>query len=151
MTSLFQRKTMERYNAKQQFIIAGYWLPVFVYCGLIFYLSSLQASEIPAPSLFQFIGDKNIHAIEYAILAVLCYRAFRRAAGPWAARYALVLSVIAAVAYGLTDEIHQVFVPTRDPSFLDLWADLIGASIGAGLVHASSRFSLRSTPLNSKR
>ena len=60
-----------------------------------------------------------------------CYRAFRWAAGPAAARHAVLLAVVTASAYGLTDEVHQAFVPLRDASWQDWLADTVGAALAA--------------------
>jgi VanZ family protein len=108
-----------------------YWAPVAVYCGVIFTWSALPHPEQYAPDLFRFTGDKVLHAIEYGILGVLCYRAFRYAAGPWARNYALALAILAAVAYGASDEFHQTFVPSRESSGWDVLADGVGAVIAA--------------------
>jgi VanZ family protein len=62
---------------------------------------------------------------------VLCYRAFRWAAGPAIARQAVVLAILTASVYGITDEVHQAFVPLRESSWQDWLADTIGAVIGA--------------------
>ncbi len=108
-----------------------YWLPVAAYAGLIFYLSSLSHPEAYFPSLVAELGDKVLHAVEYGLLSVLCYRAFRHGAGAWAARYALQLAIVAAATYGVTDEVHQAFVPLREAEAGDLLMDTIGAAIGA--------------------
>ena len=108
-----------------------YWLPVVIYAGLIFFLSSLSHPEQLAPSLFEMLGDKTLHAIEYGILAVLCYRAFRHAAGSRAARYALGFAIMAASLYGVTDEVHQAFVFSRESSGWDVLADSVGATLGS--------------------
>ena len=108
-----------------------YWLPVAAYAGLIFYLSSLSHPEEYIPSLLGELGDKVLHAMEYGVLSVLCYRAFRHGAGAWAARYALRLAIVAAATYGVTDEVHQAFVPLREAEAGDLLMDMIGAAIGA--------------------
>lgn len=109
-----------------------YWLPVVAYASLIFYLSSLPHPEEDLPKfLFEKIGDKLLHLIEYAVLAILCYRAFRRAAGPRVAQQAVMFAILAASFYGMTDEVHQAFVPLRESSWLDWIADTAGAVIGA--------------------
>ncbi len=36
-----------------------------------------------------------------------------------------------AVAFGVTDEVHQSFVPGRNADLMDLVADALGASLGA--------------------
>ncbi|MEK6617830.1 MAG: VanZ family protein, partial [Nitrospirota bacterium] len=95
------------------------------------YLSSLSQPDEYVPSLLAELGDKVLHAMEFGMLGILCYRAFRHAAGAWAAHYALFLAVAASVGYALTDEVHQAFVPLREPEAWDLLADSIGASIAA--------------------
>jgi VanZ family protein len=109
-----------------------YWLPAVLYAGMIFYMSSQSHPEEQLPSfLLKDVSDKVLHAVEYAGLAVLCYRAFRRAAGPSVARQALGLAIVTASIYGITDEVHQFFVPFRESSWLDWLADTAGAAVGA--------------------
>jgi VanZ family protein len=109
-----------------------YWVPVALYAGVIFYLSAQSHPEEQLPSfLLQDVSDKVLHAVEYGILALLCYRAFRWAAGPAVARQAVVLAIVTASVYGVTDEVHQFFVPFRESSWLDWLADTVGATIVA--------------------
>lgn len=112
--------------------VLWYWAPAALYAGLIFFLSAQSHPEDSLPSfLFKEVSDKVLHAVEYGILAVLCYRAFRWAAGSAIARQAVVLAVLTASVYGITDEVHQAFVPLRESSWQDWLADTIGAFIGA--------------------
>jgi VanZ like family len=104
-----------------------YWVPVGIVAGLIFFLSS-----VPTPErylwFFQWaFGDKMGHALEYGALSILCYRAFRHGTGSWAARHAFLLAVVASAAYGMTDEWHQYFVPSRSADGMDVLADTAGA------------------------
>jgi VanZ family protein len=109
-----------------------YWLPVALYAGAIFYWSSQSHPEKQLPSfLLEDVNDKVLHAVEYGILALVCYRAFRWGAGPLVARQALVLAIVTASVFGITDEVHQFFVPFRESSWQDWLADTIGAAIGA--------------------
>jgi VanZ family protein len=109
-----------------------YWMPVVLYAGTIFFLSAQSHPEEQLPSfLLEGVSDKVLHAVAYGILSLLCYRAFRWAAGPAVARQAVVLAIVTASVYGLTDEVHQLFVPFRESSWLDWLADTIGAVIGA--------------------
>jgi VanZ family protein len=109
-----------------------YWLPVVLYAGAIYFWSSQSHPEEQLPSfLLKDVSDKVLHAVEYSILSLLCYRAFRWAAGPTVARRAVVLAIVTASVYGLTDEAHQLFVPFRESSWQDWLADTIGAVIGA--------------------
>ena len=109
-----------------------YWVPVVLYAGAIFYLSALPHPQEKLPSfLFEDVSDKVLHAVEYGILSVLCYRAFRRAAGPAVVRQAVLLAIVTASGYGITDEVHQAFVPFRESGWEDWLADTIGSAIGA--------------------
>ena len=109
-----------------------YWVPVALYAGAIFYFSAQSHPEDQLPSfLFKQISDKVLHSVAYGILSFLCYRAFRWAAGPAVARQAVVLAIVAASVYGITDEVHQFFVPFRESDWQDWLADTIGAVIGA--------------------
>jgi VanZ family protein len=103
-----------------------------LYAGAIFYLSSQSHPEEQLPSfLFKGVSDKVLHGVEYGILALLCYRAFRWAAGPAVAQQAVVLAIMTASVYGITDEVHQLFVPFRESDWRDWLADTAGAVIGA--------------------
>jgi VanZ family protein len=68
--------------------------------------------------------------IEFAVLGVLCYRAFRRTAGPFGAEYAVVFAILTASLYGVTDELHQAFVPFRTATWSDWMADTAGGMVG---------------------
>jgi VanZ family protein len=112
--------------------VLWYWVPVVLYAGAIFYLSAQPHPQEKLPSfLFEDVSDKVLHAVEYGILSVLCYRAFRWGAWPAAARQAIVLAIVTASGYGVTDEVHQAFVPLRESGWQDWLADTIGATIGA--------------------
>ena len=109
-----------------------YWAPVGLYAGLIFFLSAQSHPEDDLPSfLFEEISDKVLHAVEYAVLGALCYRAFRWGVSGWVASRALLFAIVTASLYGMTDEAHQFFVPFRESSWQDWLADTIGAAIGA--------------------
>ncbi|MGH7254156.1 MAG: VanZ family protein [Nitrospirales bacterium] len=118
--------------------LLAYWLPLLSYAGLIFYFSSLPLKELEPllPPVLEELGDKVAHGMEYAVLGVLWYRALRLAGGPWAAARALPLAIIFSAGYGLSDEFHQAFVPTREMDWFDVAADIVGASLGAWLWHA---------------
>lgn len=77
------------------------------------------------------------HLIEYAVLAVLCYRAVpsRSTGGRRKAGTALVL----AVMIGGLDELHQRFVPGRMGTVKDWALDAIGAALGLGVAFVVDR------------
>ncbi len=108
-----------------------YWTPVALYAALIFFLSSLSEPDVYVPALPIPYADKALHAVEYGVLAILTYRAFRYAGNTWSAAHAAILAIAASTVYGLTDEFHQAFVPLRDSSVWDLVADWMGSVVGA--------------------
>jgi VanZ family protein len=123
----------------QTMLRIGYWLPALLYAGLIFSLSALPHPEKLIPTIFEVLGDKTLHAIEYGVLGVLCYRGFRYAAGDRGRRHALGLAILAASLYGLTDEIHQAFVPNRISSGWDVLADFVGAALASAGWHWNTK------------
>ena len=108
-----------------------YWGPVWGYAGLIFYLSTLSHPEQSVLSWLDFFSDKVLHAVEYAGLGGLCYRAFRWGTHDAWAQQAIPLAIVTASLYGMSDEAHQLFVPFRDSSWQDWVADTLGATLGA--------------------
>lgn len=102
------------------------WPLVAAYMAMIFYLSHKPAIEIPP--LFQH-QDKVFHFTEYLGLAVLLAFAF----GIWPARRRFLLAFALASVYGVTDEIHQSYVPGRECSAWDWLADTAGGWAGAWL------------------
>jgi VanZ family protein len=102
------------------------WGPVLLYMGVIFYLSSLSDAPLP-PGL----TDKPSHSLGYFGFGVVVARAF---AGGIPRRFGwrtAVAAIVFAIAYGASDELHQMFVPGRSADVNDLLADTIGASLGA--------------------
>jgi len=107
-----------------------YWLPVLAYCLFIFAQSG-GASPIRM-NLFPH-QDKVAHAAGYAVLGALLVRAFRGSRPETGWRMLWLLGAVAAGLYGLTDELHQSFVPTRSADPADFVADIVGGAAGAWL------------------
>ncbi len=102
-----------------------YWLPVFLYCSIIVYLSSQSYPSRDLPSFVFELNDKLVHAIEYGILGILLFRAFHQIRPTIGS---ISLAIICAVAFGISDEIHQWFVPHRQADTWDVLADTLGAT-----------------------
>jgi VanZ family protein len=105
--------------------ILWYWLPVAAWMTLIFAVSAQPELPLPPGPWLEGVLDKVGHALSYGVLAWLVYRALKHHFAPSAILRGVCVAV--AVAYGLTDEVHQAFVPGREPSLLDLGADALGA------------------------
>jgi len=102
-------------------------LPVIIYCAVIFYFSSQPAPDT-IPDFPQI--DKFFHLLIYAICGALFLRAFRTFSIADNLKLILTLSITASGLYGLSDEIHQYFVPCRSADFMDFIADFIGSISG---------------------
>jgi VanZ family protein len=103
------------------------WLPLIIYCLIIFIQSSLPAYErLPE---FRF-SDKFLHFGAYALMGILFFRAFQTLRIKSDVRRLILFSIAAATLYGVSDEIHQYFVPFREADFLDVVANTLGAICG---------------------
>jgi VanZ like family len=95
------------------------WLPVLAWGAVIFTLSSI-------PDLGTGLGGwdlvlrKIAHAAEYAVLGALLVRATTRPG----------LAFALGVSYAVTDEVHQLFVPGRMGSPIDVAVDALGVAVG---------------------
>jgi VanZ family protein len=142
-----------------------YWLPIVALMALIFggstdMLSSSRTSRFIGPILrwlvpgisseavatVQLTIRKTGHILEYALLAFLFWRAFRKPRRndprPWMFHHA-IWAVAAAGAYAVTDEFHQLFVASRGASVLDVLLDTLGAALGVFAVWAWGRWRKR--------
>jgi VanZ family protein len=136
-----------------------YWLPVviwlcFIFIGSTDLMSAEQTSRIIEPFLrwlkpdisletiaqVQFVVRKCAHVTEYAILAILLWRAICRGTNLRMKLLLLTTSVwIAATFVAAIDEYHQSFVISRTASLIDLMIDSCGALIGAAGYYRLSR------------
>ena len=108
-----------------------YGLAALAWALVIFWLSSAPRS-LPEPLAVDGM-DKLLHLGTFAVLAWLCGATLRRAAPEQAVRFHVVTAGVMALAYGLSDELHQAYVPGRQSSFYDVLADGAGALLGAAL------------------
>ncbi len=101
------------------------WLPVVLWAGLIFALSSV-------PDLGTGLGTwdlvlrKIAHFCEYAVLGGLLLRALGRE----------LVAVAAGALYAASDELHQHFVPGRHAAFRDVAIDAAGVVAGVLLLQS---------------
>jgi VanZ family protein len=97
------------------------FLPALIWMIIIFYFSSRQTTGIGGDSYWlRFFILKSFHLIEYAILFILINFALN----------SNFYSVFTSYLYGVSDEIHQLFVPGRTSKFIDTLIDLLGIFIG---------------------
>jgi VanZ family protein len=127
-----------------------YWLPVLIWMALIFSASSdtrsfARSSRILAPLLhwlfpqmpedtvffIVLIIRKGAHVTEYAVLALLLWRALRQPAknDQWCWR-TVRLALLLVALYAASDEFHQRFVASRDATVRDVFIDTTGGAAG---------------------
>ncbi len=118
------------------------WLPLLLWLGLIFYLSS--RSTFPEPPLPLVGGpwlrqhlSKLAHVTEYAILGALAYRAARTVR---TGRSLWVGVFIFGVVAGALDEFHQSFVPGRSARVTDVLIDSAGTFLALATIWAWRRW-----------
>lgn len=86
-----------------------------------------HAPESTLLALHAFIR-KCTHVGEYFVFGVLLFHAIKTPRRGWQLRWAFLAILIAAL-YASSDEIHQIFVPSRGASIWDALLDTSGASV----------------------
>jgi VanZ family protein len=129
------------YNNK----ITKYWIPVICWMVFIFWMStetfSSQNTSFLVDPILRYLFPKILpqqaalihafirkagHVIEYFILSILLFRAFRGdSSQSWNWRWAS-LAVIMVIFYAAGDEFHQSFVPSQEASVKDVATDTAG-------------------------
>lgn len=129
---------------------------VVLTCGyalFIFFLSSLSSPPTPHDIGFfrEFVGelvglfedsrlkfilyplyvaylhpDKFAHVVLYMVLGLLLNRTLSCTDNSFLKRYPTLFAIFIGTVYGVTDEFHQMFVPYRTSSPIDLFADFLG-------------------------
>lgn len=108
---------------EQQKNIVFYWLPVFLWCVLIYYLSSIPDLRSEFPNSIDYILRKISHITEYAVLVFLFFRATSLYIGK---KRSIFYAVLFAFTFALTDEYHQSFVAGRSGNAVDVTIDSMG-------------------------
>jgi VanZ family protein len=127
-----------------------YWLPLLIWLGVIFVgstsvMSAEHTSRYIVPFLLWLkpgtspraiwtilvVTRKCAHVIEYAVLALLLWRALRSVP---ALRVKTLMvfgaALLGCALFAASDEFHQTFVKSRTPSVRDVFLDVAGALFG---------------------
>ena len=127
-----------------------YWLPLLVWLVVIFVgstnvMSAEHTSRYIVPFLLWLkpgmsphaiwvvlvFMRKCAHVIEYAILALLLWRALRSLpALSMKMSVSFGAALLGCTVFAATDEFHQSFVRSRTPSVHDVLLDVAGALLG---------------------
>ncbi len=111
-------------------------LPI-MYMMAIWVMSSMSSDaivELPDSQWDAFIKE-SLHLVEFGILYILLALALLTMRG-LSAKTNGVLILISSL-YGLTDEIHQFFVPYRSATVIDLVKDIIGVLVASWILYGA--------------
>jgi hypothetical protein len=97
-------------------------------------LSIFYVSSASRPTLLQYAPDYTWHFVGYFVMGLLAIRAFARGLALPASGRAVLYGVMLSLAYALSDEWHQSFVPGRTASLHDLTVDSLGIAGALGLL-----------------
>ena len=127
-----------------------YWLPLPIWLGVIFVgstsvMSAEHTSRYVVPFLLWLkpgmspaaiwtilvVARKCAHVTEYAVLALLLWRALRSVPVLRTKTLMVFGTVLLGCAlFAASDEFHQTFVKSRTPSVRDVLLDVGGALVG---------------------
>lgn len=115
------------------------WFSVFVWMGLIFWLSD-QSKVIPSGNflvtrVLSILG----HIFVFGVLFLLVYIAMAGSLRVSKKRY-ITAGLFIVFIYGIIDEYHQSFIPHRDASLVDVGWDLLGGALANMLRRSKINF-----------
>ena len=106
-----------------------HWLPPLMLMAAIFYASSRSTGPQVQGEWLDALIKKTAHVLEYTLLFLLLVRAWKwtfdslgngQSDGMERVLWAALLTT---VAYGISDEVHQSFVPRRHANWYDVVID----------------------------
>lgn len=98
---------------------------MFCIMGAIFFLSHQPGDTFIMPPIVGF--DKLVHMIVYGVLAFSVIWGFSFPDRDVSSVKLALATTIFCTLYGISDELHQLFIPGRYPSPYDVLADGLGA------------------------
>ena len=113
-----------------RFFSAPFGAATVVYCIIIYYLSSKSSFPVPPP--FPFF-DKIAHFCLFGGLSAILAAGLQLAEHEYSAGMLFMIPVGFCIIYGLSDEVHQLFVASRTFAVGDIAADTAGAA-GAAIL-----------------
>ncbi len=102
-----------------------YILATFFWAGFIYFLSAQPDLKTSLPTWYDLILRKMAHIFVFAVLTYLLAKTFTKHN-----RGIILLVIILAIFYALSDEIHQLNVEGRYGSAKDILIDSIGVFLG---------------------
>ncbi|TAK08414.1 hypothetical protein EPO44_02700 [bacterium] len=119
----------EQVGGRTRWQILTSWSLSLLYMAAIFFLSA--QSDLPLPYIVSRL-DFFLHMVEYTLLGLLLSWVLVNSG---VTRKLVLYGFLVGLLYGMTDELHQYFVPGRTASLLDLTADALGSLLGSYSFH----------------
>jgi VanZ family protein len=128
-----------------------WWFLTALWCVAIFYQSNKPAELSDMDSLYivelinnllktifgaeivsisNFIVRKSAHFIEYMVLGILFFISYYNGK----LKNVFLISFLSGLAYSVSDELHQIFVPGRTAKIIDVGVDSTGIITGLCLI-----------------
>ena len=101
-----------------------YWLPPLILMAAIFCVSSRSSLPQAQGEWVDAVIKKMSHIAEYTLLFLLLVRAWRWTLEAHPVERALWAGLLTTAAYGISDEVHQAFVPRRHSNWYDVLIDV---------------------------
>ena len=116
------------FDSKEKKLFWFYYAPILFWMGVIFYFSSIPSLKTGAPIPMELFIRKTAHLGEYAILAILFARMFKKNKMDFFRIF--LYSFFCVLLFSLSDEFHQLFVFGRFGRMVDVGIDSFGGIIG---------------------
>jgi VanZ family protein len=105
--------------------------PLLAWMGIIFFFSSQQKVAVTSSYALSFIIFKSLHLIEYFTLYCLWLRFFHYLG----CKHQYLWAFIFILIYAFSDELHQLFTPTREGLLRDVLIDGLGGLSAMLIIH----------------
>ncbi|MEK7167553.1 MAG: VanZ family protein [Patescibacteria group bacterium] len=125
-----------------------HWTLVILWAGMIFLSSSVSSFAVffgpsaGAAKSSDWISG-TVHVVIYSILCFLLIIAFRSLKTPFGK--SLLFSFLLSLLYGVSDELHQYFVPGREMHLSDWLLDALGSYLIVG-IYSYQKMRKKKTP-----
>lgn len=96
--------------------------------GLMALLNSILPFDLLEDQTFHTLLRKGAHISAYFVLSLLVMNAFGQLAIVGKRRVYMTFAI--SLAYAISDEVHQLFIPGRSGQVTDVLIDCLGSAIG---------------------
>ena len=135
---ILEHRHVKKVITHRHFVKYEKYVSLFLWLGVIFYLSSKSLNVFVTTDVWAFILRKLAHMFEFAVLTYLIFRILgetEKRHVNWNLFWSLVFSIL----YAVSDEYHQSFVLGRVGTYKDVLIDSSGSLIAVWLCYLHCR------------